>query len=374
MATHELTQPAFDYITTESYRKLLTNDHEELEKCLSSGAWKAALVLAGSIVEALLVEHLEWVGTKKGEKSPHNMTFDQAIDACVGAKQLSETTGKVCGAIKDYRNLIHPGRILRNKGTAPDQSNAMISAALVTKIAGEISSVRSAQSGLTADQLLRKIETDSGCMPILVHLVRAMRQSETERLIASVLPDAYTKHSLDDSLYLVDRSVLSRISGAYRLAVEQSPLAIKQAAAKQFKDLVHDGAEAEIMLFSEAFFRPADIEHLESEDRSIVIDYLIGNVVGRTDGDFRQTQGLARFLSPEQVGGWLSASLKQVLTSEAMPNATQYLTFELPTLPEDTKPKATAHLKQLARAHKSRGNTKYQSTLTELMEWVDFPF
>ena len=48
--------PTFDFITNDEFRSNLESDYEELEQCLKSGSWKAVLVLAGSVVEAMLVD------------------------------------------------------------------------------------------------------------------------------------------------------------------------------------------------------------------------------------------------------------------------------------------------------------------------------
>ena len=48
----------FEFISNEAFRASLKSDYTELEKCIDAGAWKAAHVLAGSIVEAILVDYL----------------------------------------------------------------------------------------------------------------------------------------------------------------------------------------------------------------------------------------------------------------------------------------------------------------------------
>jgi hypothetical protein len=45
----------FDFITDDRFRDSLVADYAEFRASLSAEAWKAALVLLGSIVEALLV-------------------------------------------------------------------------------------------------------------------------------------------------------------------------------------------------------------------------------------------------------------------------------------------------------------------------------
>jgi hypothetical protein len=49
---------SFDYITAKEFRQSLEADYAELQLCVESKAWKSVQVLAGSIVEALLIDYL----------------------------------------------------------------------------------------------------------------------------------------------------------------------------------------------------------------------------------------------------------------------------------------------------------------------------
>jgi hypothetical protein len=58
----------FEYICDDRLRASLMADYGEYQKAVSSEAWKAALVLSGSIVEALLVDHLLSTGSGASEQ------------------------------------------------------------------------------------------------------------------------------------------------------------------------------------------------------------------------------------------------------------------------------------------------------------------
>jgi hypothetical protein len=49
---------SFDFITHDDFRRSLESDWVELESCYGSKAWKSVHVLAGSIIEALLIDCL----------------------------------------------------------------------------------------------------------------------------------------------------------------------------------------------------------------------------------------------------------------------------------------------------------------------------
>ena len=50
--------PSFDFITTKPFRESLEADYAEMGRSAESKNWKAVQVLAGSIVECLLIDYL----------------------------------------------------------------------------------------------------------------------------------------------------------------------------------------------------------------------------------------------------------------------------------------------------------------------------
>ena len=48
----------FASVTEERLRQILDADYRELQVCISNQAWKAAIVLSGSIAEAVLTDYL----------------------------------------------------------------------------------------------------------------------------------------------------------------------------------------------------------------------------------------------------------------------------------------------------------------------------
>jgi len=81
----------FDFIRHDKFRACLKNDYQELGQLMEGGCWKAAHVVAGSIVEAVLIEYLVASDYKKrAGKDPLTMDLSAAIDACRDEGVLSE--------------------------------------------------------------------------------------------------------------------------------------------------------------------------------------------------------------------------------------------------------------------------------------------
>src|SRR5688572_58721 len=119
----------FDYITDPQFRASLESDYKELDSSLAAENWKSAHVLAGSIVEALLIDHIIAEGLAKKEAAL-KLDLAGAIAKCVDAKVLSQRTADLSSVIRSYRNLIHPGRSIRLNELV-DADSARIALSLV---------------------------------------------------------------------------------------------------------------------------------------------------------------------------------------------------------------------------------------------------
>ncbi|MDY0978965.1 hypothetical protein [Stenotrophomonas sp. CFBP8994] len=366
---------SFDYITTQQYRQLLERDLAEMHACLRADAWKASMVLAGSLIEAVLVEHLEWLSPSGEEKRIRKLVLGDVITECASKGEITETTAKLCSAVKDYRNLIHPGKVVRDSVAAPDQNNAIIVTALVGRIVGEVASARRKHGGLTAEQLLSKLEKDNGAIAIFPHLLKDITHKEKHRLVTEVLPVAYAKSKLFvDNDDFFDASFPPRICTAYRLTTKESP-ELSSEAAKQFHSLIISGDALEIAQHREAFFNPEDLAHLTDAMRAVVIDHLIGIMVDqRSNIRYQEFTGITPFLTSSSLFRFLYPIIHDLRVSDRMERAKDFLSFELPRLPAELKPEVKEFLIEQKGSPQFRRSANSIAYLDELIEWIDFPF
>ena len=47
----------FDFISDSEFRSILAADYEQMHLCADAKAWKAVHVLAGSIIEAVIIDY-----------------------------------------------------------------------------------------------------------------------------------------------------------------------------------------------------------------------------------------------------------------------------------------------------------------------------
>lgn len=122
----ELIEKIKEYKNTEAI-KLIENDMKELNVCYNAKAYKAVLIMAGSILEALLID---WVSDKKGidyfatqlKIEGHNGKKKKAelYDYIDIIKQIEEPEWmeeyKKANEIRKKRNLVHARLCLENEG------------------------------------------------------------------------------------------------------------------------------------------------------------------------------------------------------------------------------------------------------------------
>jgi hypothetical protein len=130
------------FLQPDDLRKNLRLDISGMNRALSSGEWKAATVLAGSVVEALLLWALEqepsdklWEAVEKlGKKNDpatgkpilrrkpnndlKNWVLHDFIEVGLELGVVTVDTAAQARLGKDFRNLIHPGRASRLEHSA----------------------------------------------------------------------------------------------------------------------------------------------------------------------------------------------------------------------------------------------------------------
>src|SRR5262249_17012038 len=152
-STRARTMAAFDFITNEEFRASLEADQAELLASMGAKAWKAVHVLAGSIIEAVLLDYL--IASEYHSRPPQDllkMDLHKGIDACLAEGVLTSKTAQLSVVVKDYRNLIHPGRSVRLSEKV-DENSAKVAQALVEMIVAEVAKKKSEKYGNTAEQL-----------------------------------------------------------------------------------------------------------------------------------------------------------------------------------------------------------------------------
>jgi hypothetical protein len=118
-------------------------DKSDADRALSDGEWKAATVLAGSIIEALLLWTISQreaditraiaglqrrnVNLPPANRPPEEWNLHEYIEVSAELKIIGDNTAAQCRLAKGFRNLIHPGAEIRRTEICgrPEASSAV---------------------------------------------------------------------------------------------------------------------------------------------------------------------------------------------------------------------------------------------------------
>lgn len=314
--------PNFDYITSPELRAALEADFVEMKTCAQSGAWKSAQVLAGSIVECLLIDYLaSSTHPNRPAKDPLRMDLAEAIALCRTEKVLTERTADLCSVVRSYRNLIHPGRALRLQEQPPSGTTSNIAVGLIELIADEIAKTRRAMVGLTGAQILSKLLRDDNSLAILKHLLSETSELQRETLLLKLLPDAYREQRTSDDPF--DRTA-KRLADAFRVTLDSSSKETKERLAQEFVRILREEDGEWVDAYRLAFFRSSDLSQVPAGALPMVKAHLFGSVPGtHTQASLRVLEDLCAYIEPEECAKWLDPFVRTITSSHTPPGIRQ---------------------------------------------------
>jgi hypothetical protein len=304
---------AFDFITDDQFRASLESDYNELNLCLEAGAWKAACVLAGSIIEAVLVDYL--LARRYQKKDPLKMELGEMITACQQEGILSDKTVGLTSAIRLYRNLIHPGRAVR-LGEIIDENEARLAHPLVDIVVREVAAHKEKTYGPTADQIVSKVESDPSAISVARHLIRSAKPVEIERLLLDVIPRRYFE--LVGGGALETEAPLPSLEECFRSAVGAAPSETKVRMAQHYVAILKEEGAWSVLLYEAAFFRGKDLQYLQWADQELVKEHVFSRLEQGVPSTrlLRTLEGIGPFLKDSEVSVFLGAIIRGMLSWE----------------------------------------------------------
>jgi len=347
--------------------------------CQEASSWKAVHVLAGSIVEALLIEYLVVSSTKPGGKDPLHIALNDAIQACQTAGVIQKSTASLCDVVRDYRNLIHPGRMIRLDQNVT-QEGASIAINLVAIITREVAEKRKTTYGPTAEQIVRKLRTDQHVLALLPQLLSETNHHEIKKLLFSIIPEAYLLEEKD--FFTSDDSFLSRLRVAYRQALDLLASDEKAKIAAKFAKSIREDSAEKIQSYGDAFFVAEDILHLQPQDKSITMGYFLSRLEqsgsNLTDGLVRMTTNLGSVVSMAEAERIANVFVRLVLRQpdKSLQKALDLAENIFDSAGDDVKAKIESRLDQwIALAKKNNYPEATRDRLAELStKWLNIPF
>jgi hypothetical protein len=140
---HSGTHLDLSFMGSDPLRQVIESDHSTMLVQLKTEQYKAAVVFAGSVVEALLIFALRRI---KSPAAPSTLAKGKPVDdwrlvdllnAAKNESVITDTTYKAADAVRDSRNLIHPNRVVANNLSA-DRGLSTIAQGTVEKVCLEV--------------------------------------------------------------------------------------------------------------------------------------------------------------------------------------------------------------------------------------------
>jgi hypothetical protein len=142
------------FVKDANFRTALLIDLEAIRSALNNGEWKAATVLAGALVEALLLWAIQQKSSADVQKAcsaalaggrlqksplpdPLNWVLHEFVEIAEQLTVIEPNTAKEARLAKDFRNLIHPGRAIRLRQSC-DRGTALVANAAVEHVARDL--------------------------------------------------------------------------------------------------------------------------------------------------------------------------------------------------------------------------------------------
>jgi hypothetical protein len=298
----------FNFISDEDFRVSLENDYRELEKAKQSESWKSLHVLAGSIVEAVLADYLISIDyhQKKSGTNVLSMDLGQLIKASEDQGILTSKSAGLSNVIREYRNLIHPGRQIRLKEKV-DRNSSQVATALVEMIVEEVSNSHHRVYGPTAEQIVAKIERDPSAVSIVSKLLNSMKPKEIERLLLNVLPNRYFSIILESVTWIdgssPDLDSLPNLEACFRHAFQKSTEATKKIVTRHFVNIVKEEDQNKVFRYETAFFRCTDLKYMQDKEE---IELIKTHILCRLKNELNEAllnalSGFGAFLDKTEV-------------------------------------------------------------------------
>ena len=369
----------FDFITDNDFRSILTADYVEMRICADSKAWKAVHVLAGSIIEAVIVDYLiaeHCVSRKDGVK----LQLGEAIDSAVKSGILPKDLCDLSSVIKDYRNLVHPGRSIRLE-KKPDYNSSSVAMSLVDMICNELGN-RKGSRGYTAEQIISKVRRDASAAAILQNLLKEVPSDEIHALLIKAIPETYRQENKDQWFYEEGdnayQHVLPTLRSLFRIAYSHADKNTQRDVALNFVRIVKEEDSEVVTQYGDSFWWMGQMEHLCDDDIQVIKNHFLSRVESDRGNEELITilRGIGKYLSPEEAQSItnLLMSIRLLNAPRAGAAASRVLQSEYPAMDADSQSQVLIRLDQLRQRFERSGKDDYALTLAKEKDLLEIPF
>ena len=205
----------FSFIGDSSYREILAADYSETVDCLHNDAYKSVIVLSGSIIESILSDYYFQSNPDTKIEKIYRMDLGTLIDFAVASGIIKERSQQLSNVIKNFRNLIHPGRLIRTKEKI-DSNLAMAAFSVLNVILTDIRDSYTSQYELSAEGLYNTIKNDRSTIVNVKTYLSKLSKSEKNKLIDMIIDVLASEDSSNTEDLLLPINIYKEVSKNYK--------------------------------------------------------------------------------------------------------------------------------------------------------------
>ncbi|MFD1096120.1 hypothetical protein [Salegentibacter chungangensis] len=273
----------FDFINDNKFRKILERDYNELRDCYNVKASKSILILSGSIVESVLTDYfVENLPTGKTENNILRSSLADLLDLAEAADIINSKDKQLAVIIKDYRNLIHPGKEIRTKEEF-DFETAKLAKILLDIILRKLRNNHLKKYGYNAEETLKKLKSDREFKDIFGMVATKLHKVERENLLFELIKieqllKSYFEHYKMISDYDPVNEIrdLENLEEVKPLVQELKPLLSPEVIRKELeelKDAVIKGDSLKAFSLYNLFHE--ELIQLDNTDQELIAIYIL---------------------------------------------------------------------------------------------------
>ncbi len=134
------------FVSDPKLREILEADMAELRRAYAANCLKSTIILCGAAIEALLVDALARHTTgQPNAPTPAKLlewSLGTLIDKAIEYNLIRSAAAKFSHSVREFRNLVHPGRAVRETHTI-DQEEARIAIEILNIVVRDLSALAS---------------------------------------------------------------------------------------------------------------------------------------------------------------------------------------------------------------------------------------
>jgi hypothetical protein len=270
----------FEYVSDAAFQDILKRDYQELKKCHENEAYKSALIMCGSILEALLVDYFSGslpTGFTKDSLLVANLA--QLLDLAERESIINKGDKNLATVLKDYRNLIHPGREVRKKELF-DKSTADISVLVLESLLRKLEQKYKERFPSSAQDILINLDEDWGSRAIYGIVITKLSNIEKERLFDEFIDIEIDIKSKFEN-YEADKAdpVYKNIEETKEFVNELKPLLPQEVILKALHRVIkaiNEGESLEVLSLYNLLHE--DIHLLNKDEQEFIAIYMLAHL------------------------------------------------------------------------------------------------